>query len=71
MRCPNCTREFELRWEYAEHLRGCRPALAPAITTELLLARLNTAAALLEAEVEAYERGAGTAAEPEPVLACA
>jgi hypothetical protein len=70
MRCPNCTREFELRWDYAEHLRGCQPGQATAITTELLLARLNAAAALLEAEVAAYERGAGTA-EPEPVLACA
>jgi hypothetical protein len=75
MRCPNCTREFELRWDYAEHLRGCMAADATAAATEWLLTRLNAAAARLEAEVETYEREqerrAGTSAEPERVLACA
>lgn len=71
MRCPNCTAEFTLRWDYAEHLRGCVSADANATATEWLLARLNAAATRLEAEVDAYERRVGTGAEPERVLACA
>jgi hypothetical protein len=71
MRCPNCTTEFTLRWDYAEHLRGCVAADATGAATEWLLARLNAAAARLEAEVEEHERRVGASAEPERVLACA
>jgi uncharacterized C2H2 Zn-finger protein len=71
MRCPNCEVEFTLTWDYAEHLRSCRPALLDAAATARLLARLNAAAARLEAEVDEHERRVGTSAEPERVLACA
>ena len=29
MNCPNCNRPFVLRYDYARHLRGCRPYDAP------------------------------------------
>jgi len=48
MRCPNCTTTFVLRAEYAAHVRQCRPDCAEA--ADALLARLNAAAARLQAE---------------------
>lgn len=55
MNCPNCSESFRLVADYASHLQRCRPVDAHAAVSESLLARLNAAADLLEAEFGVVE----------------